>query len=185
MNFRQILFSETRRARGNRKRAESLTTPPPASYRRVYRPLGLSSRSALSVPSLLLGSSSSSPMIASLALSISPLSSSCSLSGCPVLSCTVGEVPLCTSPGGACGGVPEGTSSASGPPSSLGGIPSVLGGTSPDLGGIPPSSIPAALGGGASSVVGGTSPDTPSMGIAVPSGRSPVGVGSAVGCCAP
>src|SRR5215211_6705970 len=127
MKFRQILFSEIRRAGGHRKGAESLAAPPPSSNRRVYRPLGLSSWSALLVPSLLLGSSSS-PMIASLALSISPLSSSsCSLSGCLAPS----------RPGGAA--------------SSLGGTPSVLGGTSPVLDGPTPSSIPPVLGGGAPS----------------------------------
>src|SRR5215218_9296207 len=122
-----MLFSETRRARGHRKRAESLTTPPPASYRRVYRPLGLSSRSALSVPSLLLGSSSS-PMIASLALSNSPLSSSRSLSRC-----LLGSSPR---PGGVASSVLGGTSTVT--PSSLGGIPSFLGNTSPNLGGTSP-----------------------------------------------
>src|SRR5215213_7328535 len=69
------------------------------------------------------------------------------------------EVPLCTSPGGACGGVPEGTSSASGPPSVLGGASSVLlGGTSPDLGGALIGSVrgdwPASAPGVAPSVLG-------------------------------
>src|SRR5215211_5100757 len=69
------------------------------------------------------------------------------------------EVPLCTSPGGACGGVPEGTSSASGPPSVLGGASSVLlGGTSPDLGGALIGSVrgdwPASASGVAPSALG-------------------------------
>src|SRR5215217_2247425 len=118
---REGFFSEIRRAGGHTKGAESLAAPPPAFNRRVYRPLGLSSRPALSLPSLLLGSSSS-PMIASLALSISPLSSSsCSLSGCLALS----------RPGGVAS--------------------SVLGGTSPVLDGPTSSSIPPVLGGGAPS----------------------------------
>src|SRR5215217_2892316 len=135
MKFRQILFSEIRRAGGHRKGAESLAAPPPASNRRLYRPLGLSSRSALSVPSLLLGSSSS-PIIASLALSISPLSSSRSLSGCLVPS---------SRPSGAGSSLLGGTSPGS--TSSLGGIPSVLGGASSALGGTTPSSTPAVLSG--------------------------------------
>src|SRR5215216_363079 len=166
MKFRQILFSEIRRAGGHRKGAESLAAPPPSSNRRVYRPLGLSSWSALLVPSLLLGSSSS-PMIASLALSISPLSSSsCSLSGCLAPS----------RPGGAASSVLGGTSpvtasSLGGTPSVLGGTPSVLGGTSPVLDGPTPSSIPPVLGGGA-----------PSQGA---SGRPAVRGESAGSCCAP
>src|SRR5215217_5363573 len=159
MKFRQILFSEIRRAGGHRKGAESLAAPPPSSNRRVYRPLGLSSWSALLVPSLLLGSSSS-PMIASLALSISPLSSSsCSLSGCLAPS----------RPGGAASSVLGGTSPVTA--SSLGGTPSVLGGTPSVLGGPTPSSIPPVLGGGA-----------PSQGA---SGRPAVRGESAGSCCAP
>src|SRR5829696_7523601 len=132
MKFRQILFSEIRRAGGHRKGAESLAAPPPSSNRRVYRPLGLSSWSALLVPSLLLGSSSS-PMIASLALSISPLSSSsCSLSGCLAPS----------RPGGAASSVLGGTSPVTA---------SSLGGTPPVLDGPTPSSITPVLGGGAPS----------------------------------
>jgi hypothetical protein len=92
--------------------------PALATNRRVYRPLGLSSRSGLSVPSLLLGSSSS-PKIASLALSSSPLSSSRSLSG-----------SLSSSrPSGASSSL-LGTAPSSIPDVLGGGASSVLGGTS-------------------------------------------------------
>src|SRR5829696_3549028 len=49
---REGFFSEIRRAGGHTKGAESLAAPPPAFNRRVYRPLGLSSRPALSLPCL-------------------------------------------------------------------------------------------------------------------------------------
>src|SRR5215212_7560485 len=106
-------------------------------------------RSALSAPSLLLLGSSSPPKIASLALSISPLSSSRSPSG---------SLLAPSLPGGASSSVlgktSPGTSSVTAP--SPGGTLPVLGGASSLLGRVP-SSIPDVLGGRTSSVVGGTS----------------------------
>src|SRR5215217_5913463 len=97
-------------------------------------------RSGLSLPSLLLGSSSS-PKIASLALSNSPLSSSRSLWGSLTSSPPSGESPSLLG----------GTSPVTAP--SLGeDTLSALGGASSSLLGRVPSSIPDVLGGGASSI---------------------------------
>src|SRR5215216_2470322 len=125
-------------------RARSLTTPPSLPTTVSTGRLGYL-RSGLSLPSLLLGSSSS-PKIASLALSNSPLSSSRSLWGSLTSSPPSGESPslLGETP-------PPGTSPVTAP--SLGeDTLSALGGASSSLLGRVPSSIPDVLGGGASSI---------------------------------
>src|SRR5215212_4733908 len=135
------------------KGAGLLVTPPLPLLLPVSGSRAVYLRSALSVPSLLLLGSSSPPKIASLALSISPLSSSRSPSG---------SLLAPSLPGGASSSVlgktsPAGTSSVTAP--SPGGTLPVLGGASSLLGRAP-SSIPDILGGGTSSVVGGTSGST-------------------------